>query len=205
MQDSEKKQKHHHGNLREALIQAGIDLVESGGLAALSLRKCAAHAGVSHAAPAHHFNGLDGLKIAIAQEAFLRFSNAMLDAVETGPDTARGRLKSICRGYLSFGLAHPGLLQLIFGISRVEMVKAEKDGPDKGRDAYQILRDACAPFVPPGHPPEVIEVQVWSLIHGYTMLFLSGQFGPADDEVLAHQFLDLLLGLLDSLQAPAHP
>ena len=54
--------KHHHGNLRPALIKAGIALLEEGGIDALSLRKCAARAGVTHAAPAHHFDGLAGLK-----------------------------------------------------------------------------------------------------------------------------------------------
>ena len=71
---------HHHGNLRNALIEAGIDLLKEGGLPNLTLRKCAALAGVSHAAPAHHFDGLDGLRQAIASEGFSRFRQAMLDA-----------------------------------------------------------------------------------------------------------------------------
>ncbi len=57
---------HHHGNLREALIVAGIEILKEGGLPALTLRACAARAGVSHAAPAHHFDGLPGLVTAIA-------------------------------------------------------------------------------------------------------------------------------------------
>ena len=56
---------HHHGDLRQALVAAGIELLDEGGLAALTLRRCAARAGVSHAAPAHHFKGLRGLLTAI--------------------------------------------------------------------------------------------------------------------------------------------
>jgi DNA-binding transcriptional regulator YbjK len=61
MTESADKKKPHHGNLRAALVSAGIELLEEGGLEALTLRKCAARAGVSHAAPAHHFEGLQGL------------------------------------------------------------------------------------------------------------------------------------------------
>ena len=66
MRNQPQKKQHHHGNLREALITAGVGLLNEGGLSALTLRKCAARAGVSHAAPAYHFKGLNGLLTAIA-------------------------------------------------------------------------------------------------------------------------------------------
>ena len=69
---------HHHGDLRRALIDAGLALLTEGGTSALTLRGCAARAGVSHAAPAHHFDGLDGLRVAIAEEGFDRFRRRML-------------------------------------------------------------------------------------------------------------------------------
>ena len=72
---SKQKRPHHHGNLREALIIAGLELMEEGGPDALTLRKCAKRAGVSHAAPAHHFNGLTGLKAAIVARGHRLFSD----------------------------------------------------------------------------------------------------------------------------------
>lgn len=185
---------HHHGNLRAALIEAGIALLTEGGLDNLSLRKCAARAGVSHAAPAHHFDGVDGLRMAIAAEGFARFRQSMLDFADTGPQTPRDRLRNICRGYLAFARNNPALYDLIFSF------RANSKLIDQMRlnsaPAYQVLRDTCAPFVPAGKDPVEIETQVWSLVHGYALLKLSGRFGgtPAPD--------DAVLSVLDHIGSP---
>lgn len=166
------KKKHHHGNLKEALVHAGIELLEEGGIEGLTLRKCAARAGVSHAAPAHHFDGLPGLKIAIAEQGFQIFSGHMSESL-AGVEDEKERLRSICRGYLSFGLEHPGLLKVMFGSGLASLVPTSREGGE----AYNILRDVCAPFVPEGQNPQIVELQVWSLIHGFTTLSVSGEFG----------------------------
>ncbi|MDC0738819.1 TetR/AcrR family transcriptional regulator [Cognatishimia sp. SS12] len=170
------KTKHHHGNLKEALVTAGLALLEEGGIDALSLRKCAARAGVSHAAPAHHFDGLPGLKSAIAVEAFGIFSSYLQTAVDEGEQSAQARLKNLCRGYMQFGLDHGGLLAVIFGGAGLASYV-----PGAGKEeahAYLILREVCAPFVGDHDDKRVIEAQVWSLIHGFTLLYVSGEFGP---------------------------
>ena len=71
------KQAHHHGDLRNALIRAGLDILDTEGLDALTLRKAAARAGVSHAAPAHHFQGKEGLLAAIAAHGYEQFRALM--------------------------------------------------------------------------------------------------------------------------------
>ena len=71
--------KQHHGNLKESLVLAGMQLLEDEGLEALTLRRCAVLAGVSHAAPAHHFDGLKGLKTAIATRGYAIFEQMMKD------------------------------------------------------------------------------------------------------------------------------
>ncbi len=180
------KSKHHHGNLREALVEAGVELLTEGGIPALTLRKCAAKAGVSHAAPAHHFDGVEGLRAAIAGEGFRRFRLAMLNAADKGPQTPRNRLKGICRGYLDFARQEPALFDLIFSFRANS--KLIGDLATSSAPSYQVLRDACAPFVPEGTDPVVIETQVWSLIHGYAQLILTGRFGAGstpDEPVLA--------------------
>ncbi|MAC77555.1 MAG: TetR family transcriptional regulator [Rhodobacteraceae bacterium] len=197
------KPAHHHGNLRAALIHAGIDLLEDGGPEALTLRKCALRAGVSHAAPAHHFDGLAGLKEAIAGEAFHRFSASMLKAVATGDPSPRGRLKSICRGYLQFGLDHPALLDLIFGVPAP--VPQDIDPDAKDETAYGVLRQTCAPFVPQGTPREVIEAQVWSLIHGYTLLFISGRLNCRAPRAVEDGPFDAVMALLDRVGVDPAP
>jgi AcrR family transcriptional regulator len=176
------KKPHHHGDLREALIAAGLRLLEEGGPEALTLRRAAALAGVSHAAPAHHFAGLPGLRRAIADEGFRRFRNYMVDARLAGEQSPRGQLRSICRGYLHFARDNRALFALMFGFSVTEPPPAGVR--DIGSFSYTVLRETCAPFVPEGTDPEVIEAQVWSLIHGFTSLYLAGRFrgGAAEDE-----------------------
>ncbi|PSL20391.1 TetR/AcrR family transcriptional regulator [Shimia abyssi] len=191
------KPAHHHGDLRNALIKAGISLLDEGGIAALTLRKCAARAGVSHAAPAHHFDGLAGLKSAVAQEAFRLFSRHMMDAANAEGPSPRDRLRGICRGYVQFGLTHRALLETMFGLDAESLLRERIDPGDS--DAYQILRDTCAPFVPPDTQKEVIEFQVWSLVHGYTMLFVSGRLGCLHPKNLGDGPFDQVMALLDRI------
>ena len=200
MTDTPPPKPHHHGDLRAALIQAGIALLTEGGKESLTLRKCAARAGVSHAAPAHHFDGLAGLRSAIAQEGFRLFRLSMLKARATAGDNDLDRLKGICSGYLNFAIQNPALFDLIFSSSPMSTFE---EGLKNGTSfAYEVLRDACAPFVPPGTDPIIIETQVWSLIHGYTHLYMAGRFGPIDASIQARGPVDAVMSLLDGLTTP---
>lgn len=206
MSQTNTKPSHHHGNLRAALIEAGIELLAEGGPEALTLRGCAARAGVSHAAPAHHFEGLSGLKAAIADEGFRRFRASMLGAAEAAEPTARGRLKGICRGYLDFAREQPALFDLIFGFD----ASLGRKGPplEEGLKAYAVLRDTCAPFVAPGQDAAVVEAQVWSLIHGFATLHLSRRLWPDRPErpgAEAPDRFDQVMALLDHVGGVREP
>lgn len=184
---------HHHGDLAPALVAAGIELLAEGGPGALTLRGCAARAGVSHAAPAHHFDGVAGLRAAIAREGFRRFREAMLDAAQAEA-RPRGRLRGICRGYLAFAESNRALFDLIFGLDP----SGAKPAPsEEGAAAYAVLREACAPFVAPGQDRAVVETQVWSLIHGFASLRLGDRLMPGQGGTPAG--LDAVLALLDAL------
>ena len=178
MSKEKSKKDHHHGDLKNALITAGIALLEEGGIAALSLRKCAAKAGVSHAAPAHHFDGLPGLRQAIAERAFDIFADHLEEARDHAAANDLARLKAICHGYLRFGINHPGLLGIIFAPGGLATMKIT-GGRDMSR-AYLVLRDACAPFQPVGKDPLLLESYVWSLAHGFTLLTMGQEFGPPE-------------------------
>lgn len=169
------KENHHHGNLYEALISAGIALLEEGGPDALTLRKCASRAGVSHAAPAHHFNGLISLKAAIVSRSYRLFSDTMLDFHKRAEDNPRAKLLAICEGYLDFARRHETLFRLMFqpppeGIERVNLGILETLDAN-AEESFMILRDTCAPFEPVCENEQGTEVTVWSLVHGYAMLF----------------------------------
>lgn len=202
---------HHHGNLREALVLAGLELIESEGVDALSLRKCAVIAGVSHAAPAHHFGGLKGLEAAIIAHGHGLFAKAMIDASLESSSSPRDQLEAVCMGYISFATTHTDLFKFMF--QPHDVVPAElneltrTDFIEKTTASYQILREACAPFEQGKSSKDeklnhekikdeklkdeklkddnlVIETLVWSLVHGYAMLFC----GRANDRECAPEF-----------------
>ena len=102
------------GDLKARLVQAGRDILDEDGSDALTLRACAARAGVSHAAPAHHFNGLPGLVAAIVTTGFRQFAATMIEVRDRAPATPRDRLIGICRGYMRFAEENPGLFTLMF-------------------------------------------------------------------------------------------
>ncbi len=170
------KDKHHHGDLREALISAGIGLMEAGGPAALSLRKCAAKAGVSHAAPAHHFKGITSLKAAIVARSYKIFAETM-QTHRHGLTEPRARLVAICEGYLAFARSHAALFQFMFQPFPPDFAQINPpilaELEQYSTLAYRELEQACAPFAPIGGQEGGIEVMVWSLVHGYAMLFAS--------------------------------
>jgi len=162
------KTTHHHGNLRAALIQAGLEILEEDGVDGLTLRKAAARAGVSHAAPAHHFDGKHGLLVAIATEGFRLFSKTMQDDRFVDGDSPRAQAIGISRGYLRFAAEHPALFQLIFSVDY-----KEDDDPalqEASAASYGVLSEVCDLFEPSPHGPNVNEITVWSIVHGYATL-----------------------------------
>lgn len=172
----EKPRPHAHADLREGLINAGLTLLARDGATGLTLRKCAALAGVSHAAPAHHFEGLPGLLDAIAARGFDMFADVMEAHAARAPDEPRARLEAICLGYFDFARANPALYDLMF--RQIWSLAGSSDQLlQSGARAYSVLADTCAPFVRPEAEPGIVETQVWSLIHGYASLVLVGKLG----------------------------
>lgn len=178
-------------NLRDALIQAGMDLLAEGGTSALTLRQAAMRAGVSHAAPAHHFHGLPGLLTAIAARAFQTFADTLHGAREAAGQDPRARLLGTCQGYLTFATHHAGLFHLMFVASEVD--RTDPALAPAAQRSYQILSEACRPFAT--HPDDRLEVAVWSLVHGYTSL---GFCGPTPPNPMRHapHFAEILDELL---------
>ena len=110
----DKKRGYHHGNLREALIQAGLQILAEHGLGSLTLRGCAARVGVSHAAPKNHFGSLEALQAAIIAEGFRRLHAAMRDSLAVADQAPQARITAACEGYLRFAQDSPDLFRLMF-------------------------------------------------------------------------------------------
>jgi AcrR family transcriptional regulator len=118
------KAPYHHGDLRAALLAAGEAELAEHGVEGFSLRSVAKRAGVSHAAPAHHFGDTNGLLTALAAEGFTRFQDT-LDAREVGALDARDKAVRAGLGYLEFALSRPALFRLIFSSARPDFASAE--------------------------------------------------------------------------------
>lgn len=178
--------------MRNALIDAGVDLLSERGPDGLSLRECAAKAGVSHAAPAYHFGNIAGLATAIAARGFRLFCEAMTARLQAAPEAPMDRLNAICHGYLDFANEHKELFLFIF--SGQTFGDEDEEFNRHSAEAYAILRDTCAPLVPATAAPEEIEILVWSLVHGYAHLTMTRKKDnpelvrawPALDGLLVH-------------------
>lgn len=185
-------------SLRDRLIDAGMTLLERDGVAGMTLRKTAALAGVSHAAPAHHFDGLPGLMTAIATRAFQRFTALMEARIALAPQDRVSRLQATCDGYLDFAAEHAGLFHVMFQHGQVTRSDAELS--QAATHAYDLLRIACAPFSETRD--QVFETAVWSLVHGYAQLGFQHGVGKQRGQLLVPPFSDCLAKLISEKCSP---
>lgn len=168
--------KYHHGNLRQALIEAGLQMLDEGGLESLTLRSVAARVGVSHTAPKNHFPSLTDLRSAIAAVGFDRHRDYMLRGI--GPDSPRrDRLAAAMTGYVDFARDHPGLFGLMFSPALLDYSDAALSGPAQA--SRQVLEDISEglgwPKADLGAKDLRTEWMLWSFVHGYAHLMTSGQ------------------------------
>jgi AcrR family transcriptional regulator len=145
-------------------------VLEQEGLEALTLRKVAARAGVSHAAPAHHFGNREGLFVAIAAHGFDRFRDYMEAERYAAGRSPQAQLEGISRGYLRFSREQSALFQLNFSVEYKN--HPEGDLQAASLRAYLVLADVCALFEPDEAGPGINELKVWSTVHGYAQLSL---------------------------------
>ena len=178
------KTSYHHGDLRAALMQAATAELAENGIEGFTLRSCARRAGVSHAAPAHHFGDLRGLFTALAIEAFNRLSEAM-DAetakVETG---SIDHLVAVAFGYVTFAIVNPDLFKVMFRTQRLNTEDPALRAA--GQTALGRAATAVGAFYgtpePTSDPDLARQVYgLWSYAHGVASLILEGQFGPVEN------------------------
>jgi len=188
-----KKAGYHHGNLREALIASAIEILEGEGLPALSLRAVARRAGVSQAAPYHHFKDKTGMLAAIAARGFAELVKAQKE-VTAETDDVTGRLRALGHGYMNFGLNHPALWRLMFG-PEIASPAQYPELADVASQSYRLLTDAVAAQLTPkavgNDASKAASVAAWALVHGLTMLVMDGRLSPAFTGVeTADQLID---------------
>lgn len=194
---------YHHGNLPAVLRQEAAALLAEHGLATFSLREVARRAGVSHAAPAHHFGSVGGLLTAVAAEGFRLLVVACTEALAAaGPDPAE-RFTAVGHAYVTHWRTHPGHCQVMF---RHDMIDVhDGDLHDRSTEAYAILEGAVRAVVGPGDDDGTAQRSAllwWSTVHGLTQLEtnfaavsteLQGQPQPVTTDELVDAFATMVL------------
>lgn len=165
---------YHHGNLREALIEAALALIPESGPLGFTFAEAARQAGVSPAAPYRHFRDRDHLLADIAQQGFDRFAEALTAAWSDGAPDPMTAFCNIGKAYLTFARTQPGYYAAMFeaGIA-LDATPELREASDR---AFGILRDAAERIIaglPQGKRPPALMValHVWSLSHGIASLF----------------------------------
>jgi AcrR family transcriptional regulator len=173
---------YHHGDLRAALLAAAERELAENGVEGFTLRGCARRAGVSHAAPAHHFRDVRALLTEMATIGFERLSESMRAHACADPPGSPGHIAVIGKGYVAFAADNPHLFRLIFRTGLLDADDARYK--TAGTDAFMFPVRAVAaiagcddPMADPALAARVIAA--WSIVHGFSELMLAGQFDRA--------------------------
>jgi AcrR family transcriptional regulator len=175
-----KASNYHHGALRDALIHAAREILESEGYEALTLRAAARRVGVSQAAPYNHFTDKAALLAAIAAQGFSEFAAAMRQEMDAAVEP-QARLNATGIAYVAFATSNPGLFKLMFG-SSAHKASADPELDAARTSAYEILRAAVHAAHVSEHrhaPDELLEsLKSWALVHGLATMINEGTIAP---------------------------
>lgn len=202
---------YHHGDLRQALLDAALWLAEEQGVEAVTLREVARRAGVSHAAPYHHFADKATLLDALTVQSYGALTIVARAAADSAPGDALAQLGAIGVAYVRFALDHPAAFHFLYRpgmVGRDAVLKgwagdAEKSAAAQG--GYEVLRDVITGGQRDGvlvaGDPEALVLTVWATAHGLAVLLGDGVYGEHPhggteaDTLTALVFTTLIAGL----------
>lgn len=200
------RETYHHGDLRNALVQAGLDLTRRGGPEALVLRDLTRTAGVSPSAAYRHFPDRNGLVTAVAARIQDAMAQRMTAAERTPTPSGRERLRAVGLGYIRFAIHEPGWFQTAF----TSIDAAPSDTPIPA--PLSALVGALDALVAEGclSPSDRAgaEWPCWSAVHGFALLALHGplrRLGESERDAAAQRTVDAIIdGVLGEAE-PRHP
>ena len=170
--------KYHHGDLKNALIQAGVEILAKEGVSGLSLRKVAQHAGVSHSAPYAHFPDKQSLIAAISTEGFNQLYAELEAAVSPYSKNPKKQLIEGARAYVRFAEKHTDTFKIMFS----GVLEKEKDYPSfveisskTFKLVVEVVQACQSAAILPAAPADLMAVSVWGQLHGIVSLALEGQ------------------------------
>jgi len=180
------KTPYHHGDLKEALLTAAESVLDDSGLHGFTLRECARRAGVSHAAPKHHFGDVRGLLTEVAARGFQQLTRRLKTKLRAAGDDLDAQFVATATAYVGFAEAHPEHFRIMFRSDLVDMqspslmsaalatftemtnvIRRQRGEPEIGAESL----DACMTSA-----QLINDILIgWSHIHGYAHLKLEGQ------------------------------
>ena len=176
---------YHHGDLAAALVEAAEDELAEKGIEGFSLRGVAKRAGVSHAAPAHHFQDVQGLLTALAARGFERFVRRQADFRRRAEKDPRSQLIASGLGYVVFAIENPALFRLMFGSTRTNfeseaLARAAGKAYDDLVQHVAAVRGEKAPSCEALDPTQDVELMrhvaaTWAVAHGLADLLVAGR------------------------------
>ncbi len=172
--DPEQRKSYHHGNLRQALVEAARALIKEKGPLGFTLAEAARAAGVSPAAPYRHFRNREDLVAEVARQGFLIFADRLERAFDHGRPSPLSAFSQTGRAYLAFAREHPGYYMAMFeGGAAVsggaELAHAAGRALDVMIRAAELLMAQLPPERRP--PPTMVANHVWAFSHGVVELF----------------------------------
>lgn len=175
-----KKRGYHHGNLRQALVDAALSLIEEKGPTGFTLTEAAKQAGVTPAAVYRHFTGREDLIAEAARQGFEIFADLMEYAFAKGQPSALASFESVGRAYLAFARRYPGHYISMFE-SGISLNHSPELAQVSGR-AMAVLERAAAELskhIPPEKrpPSRMVAEHIWAMSHGVVELFARGAPG----------------------------
>jgi AcrR family transcriptional regulator len=173
-----KKKTYHHGDLKNALIKAGVEILAKDGVSGLSLRKVASRAGVSHTAPYSHFADKQSLIAAISTEGFRQLYERVSAVAEEYKAKPSTQLIEVAWAYVQFALDDRDRFKVMFS----GVLDKEKEYPDfvaESQRNFQLVKTVVeanqAAGVLRSGPSDLVALSMWGSIHGFIMLLLEGQ------------------------------
>jgi len=184
---------YHHGNLKEALIRAALQLIAEKGPAGFTFAEAARFAGVSPAAPYRHFRDRDDLLADVARRGFEQFADALTKAWDDGRPDSMTAFERMGKAYLAFARTEPAYYSAMFEAGIAPNTSAELAAA--GDRAFATIRTASERIIarlPPGRRPPVLMValHVWTLSHGIASLFGRGDAARRPLPMTADELLE---------------
>jgi AcrR family transcriptional regulator len=173
-----KKAKYHHGNLKHAIIDAGIEIIQKQGMKMLSLRNVSGKIGVSHSALYRHYKNKEELIVSLSLNGFQKLTQILDKAIMKFTGDPKAQLKEMGRKYIQFAVNNPIYYRLMFG----DYINNKTEYPDlfKAYDACFIkLIEVIMQYTNEKNDNKdnhmITAISIWSLLHGYASLILDNK------------------------------